>query len=606
VSGICGIIHTDGTPVDADVLGKMTAGMAFRGPDRQQLWQHRSAGFGHALLRTTFEAENEQQPYSLDDQVCITADARIDAQSELRAKLTAAGRSGVSKADDAQLILNAYLAWGEECVKHLIGDFAFAIWDARRQTLFCARDHFGVKPFFYSQRDKRFVFANGLDCVRIHPSIRGELDELAIANFLLFGSFEDWAATAFADIRRLPPGHTLVLSAQDLTVASYWSLPDLEVSYREAGDYVEHFSLLLDQAVSDRLRSDKVAIEMSGGLDSTSLAAVARKLMQAEGRPFELCAHSVIYDRLFADPERRYAQQAADYLGIPIHFLVADDYRLYGFHLAQGKMPEPCHAPQIAMDVHLAEAIGSTARVALTGWDGDALLAESPKPYLRTLARQRKYLSLVQGIGAYALSERRLLPLNWRDRLSRKNSAAAPLPTFPPWINREFATRLHLHERWARSQQASRLPHPLRPYALKSFGLVRELSNFFDNYDPGVNGQLVEYRHPMMDLRLISYCLSLPPLPWCVRKRILREAMRGCLPESVRLRAKTALAGNPYLAHLHSPESDWVDGFKASPWLGKFIDTAMIPARGSGPDSEAELVNLRPLTLNFWLCCLSI
>ena len=90
-------------------------------------------------------------------------------------------------APDSELILHAYAAWGEACVQHLRGDFAFAIWDARRKVLFCARDHFGVKPFYYAELDGVFIFSNTLDCVRLHPDVSGELNESAVADFLLFG-----------------------------------------------------------------------------------------------------------------------------------------------------------------------------------------------------------------------------------------------------------------------------------------------------------------------------------------------------------------------------------------------------------------------------------
>ena len=143
MSGICGIVNQDGAPIDRHLLEEMTAFMAFRGPDAQEVWTNASVGFGHTLLRTTFESEHEQQPFSLDGKVWITADARIDGRDELRKKIAARGRDRIEGVTDAELILHAYDSWGEDCVKHLIGDFAFAIWDGPRKRLFCARDHCG-------------------------------------------------------------------------------------------------------------------------------------------------------------------------------------------------------------------------------------------------------------------------------------------------------------------------------------------------------------------------------------------------------------------------------------------------------------------------------
>src|SRR5260370_40495699 len=144
MSGIVGIINLDGAPVDRDLLRRMTEFMTFRGPDAQEIWIDGNVGFGHTMLRTTWEAETEKQPLTLDGKVWLTADARIDGRTELIAELEAKlrtkvqisrgsnGNSSESRIpNDAELILLAYEAWGEDCVKHLIGDFAFALWDKR-------------------------------------------------------------------------------------------------------------------------------------------------------------------------------------------------------------------------------------------------------------------------------------------------------------------------------------------------------------------------------------------------------------------------------------------------------------------------------------------
>ena len=171
MSGIVGIVNLDGAPVDRELLRRMTDFMAYRGPDAQEIWNDGPVGFGHAMLRTTWEAETERQPLSFDGNVWLTADARIDARADLIAKLEAKGRAGAKLANDAELILHAYHAWGDDCVNHLIGDFAFAIWDGRESRVFCARDHFGVKPFYYAQRRHFFVFSNTLAFTRRFPTI---------------------------------------------------------------------------------------------------------------------------------------------------------------------------------------------------------------------------------------------------------------------------------------------------------------------------------------------------------------------------------------------------------------------------------------------------
>jgi asparagine synthase (glutamine-hydrolysing) len=195
----------------------------------------------------------------------ITANARLDARDD-------------SNRSDAELILHAYEKWGDDCVKHLIGDFAFAIWDGRRQRYFCARDHFGVKPFYFTHINDKFVFSSSLNELRLDPRVSNTLNEIAVGDYLLFGVNQDLSTTIFKDIQRLKPGHTLTFGNGSITAKPYWT-PEAssEVRYRDPSSYVEHFSELLSRAVKDRVTTDRVAISMSGGLDSTSLAALARE-----------------------------------------------------------------------------------------------------------------------------------------------------------------------------------------------------------------------------------------------------------------------------------------------------------------------------------------
>ncbi len=206
MSGIVGIVNFDGAPIDRDLLSRMTASLDFRGPDARRTWiaEGNNVGFGHTLLRTTYEAEHEQQPCTLDGNTWIVADCRVDAREELVAKLRAKGRDASLHRPDVELILHAWHVWGEECVEHLLGDFAFAIWDAPRRSLFCARDHMGVKPFYYAHIGSTLIFSNTLDCVRMHPAVSDTLNDLAIADFLVIRSEPGPGVKRplFADIQR--------------------------------------------------------------------------------------------------------------------------------------------------------------------------------------------------------------------------------------------------------------------------------------------------------------------------------------------------------------------------------------------------------------------
>ena len=601
MSGICGIVSSDAAPVDRSLLEKMTVSMEYRGPDARSVWHGDRAGFGHTLLRTTFESESERQPLCVDGRYWITADARIDGRSELKRKL--AGRRGVSDAlTDAELILHAYSKWEERCVDHLIGDFVFAIWDGDRKRLFCARDHFGIKPFFYSVRGHCLVFSNTLDCVRLHPGVSNALDDLAIADFLLFGTNQNTWGTAHADVRRLAPAGCLTWSKDGLEIRKYWSLSSgASVSYRKTNDYVEHFRELLAKSVEDRLRTFKAGVEMSGGLDSTSVAAMATKVLAQKGRAFDLRAFTIVYDRLIPHEERRFAGVAAQALGIPIHYCVADDDRLYErFDDRDARFPEPRNEWDAAVAYEELKRQAEHSRVALTGWDGDALLSESPKPYFRKLLREGRLVKLAVGLLGYAAAERRL-PRRLFARQGGSPANPAEEPKFPVWINPALEKRLGLRARWLEVTTSVRELHELRPFAHAMFENLSATADFFDGYDPGTTGLPLEVRHPLLDLRVVEYCLSIPPFPWSTRKRLLREAMAGHLPDSVRLRQKTPLVHWPLSKMLHDPRNRWIDGFEAFPGLDTYADRSKIPLVWGAQEAEDAWINLRPLSLNLWM-----
>jgi len=211
MSGIVGLISEE-VDVDRPLLIRLTESLSFRGPDGVGVWCNGVAGFGRTLLNSSREATAQAAPFSLDGRTYIVADARIDGRPALLRKLRDVGVDCGDAATDDELILRGYLAWGHDCVLHLLGDFAFAIWDCRRHQLFAARDHFGVKPFFFAVLDDGLLLGNTLNCLRLHPGVSEQLNERAIGDFLLFGFNHDATTTTFADICRLPPAHTLTWS----------------------------------------------------------------------------------------------------------------------------------------------------------------------------------------------------------------------------------------------------------------------------------------------------------------------------------------------------------------------------------------------------------
>ena len=293
MSGIVAIFHRDGAPIERALLQSLVDFLAYRGPDARETWMGSSIGLGHTLLRTTRESFAERQPVGFEGRYWITADARLDGRGELLAALDLSRSDFGPSIPDSELILRAYAKWGAACVEHLRGDFSFAIWDEHTKQLFCARDQFGIKPFYYASVGSVVILSNTLDCIRRHPAVSGRLNDLAIADFLLFDMIRDPAATSFADIQRLPPAHTLVCGRDGISLRRYWVLPaSAPIHHKRPMECVEQFRELLDHAVADRLRTNSVGILMSGGLDSPTVAASAQRTLARNGSTVGLCAYT--------------------------------------------------------------------------------------------------------------------------------------------------------------------------------------------------------------------------------------------------------------------------------------------------------------------------
>lgn len=601
MGGIVGVLNVDGRPLDDTLLPRLTSALSFRGPDRQR-WRMIAAhvGLGQTLLASTDLSGGVEQPFTLDGATWIVGDARVDARQDLVAELESGphGAAG-EEAPDLELILRAYSRWGERCVEHLLGDFTFAVWDGPRQRLFCARDHLGVKPFYYAQCGTAIVFSNTLDCVRCHPAVSGELNDSAIADFLLFGVNQDPASTVFRDIRRLAPAHTITWANQQLRCRQYWTLPiDEPLFLKSAHEYSERFTELLRRSIRDRLRTARVGILMSGGIDSPTLAATALEVLRKDSAGFALHAFTSVYDRLIPDEERYYAGLVATHLDIPIHYDVRDDETsLMQWGQIAVHTPEPVDNPAaVAASHEFLERAASTARVFLYGEGPDNALQYEWRPFVSYLLSERRVSVLARSV-LHDLAIHRRVPF-W---CSIKHSATARREQdewrerFPEWLDDSFAARYECRQRWESSRQPPVSPHPVRPSAFAGFGRTLWPS-WFEECDLSAARAHIELRHPFLDLRLLRYMLAVPAMPWCRNKLILRRSMRSSLPSQVLRRRKTALAG---CADLKRVEAGGFPELSPSPDLLRYVNPHKVPRT---PRTAVELrATLRPLGLSYWL-----
>lgn len=553
MSGIAGIYCLDGEPADLELLSRVTGRLAHWGPDGASHWLHGSVAFGHGLLRTTPESAHEKLPVTNDrGDLVITADARLDNRDDL---LSALGLDATpaEPVTDAELILRAYERWGEACPGRLIGDFAFAVWDARSGRLFCARDPIGIKPLYYRFDGKRFLWASEPWALLVDGA-GPRSPNLSLVCLYLLGRYDEPGETLFQGVFRLPPAHYMVLEAGRLREARYWDLdPGAAIRYRTDAEYAAHFLELFREAVRVRLRSqDRVGAWLSGGLDSSSIVCMARALRRegiASGTGLE--TFSLVFDELSCD-ERRYIAEVVSRSGVQANYVPWGAHR--GGPEPEGVWQHPdsgyvrsflWEGPALA----LAKKRG--IRIMLDGIGGDDVLAAG-YDHLTDLARGGRLLELVTqlrhdaaylGIRSpaslfFAYCLRPLVPRPFKMML-RPLLRPFRGDGIPLWVDAAALRRLGVEERLRSVAPRPRFPtHAQQRMA----DLLRDGWN--TNVALDIIGRFaarfgVEPRYPFFDRRLVEFLLAIPEEQrWRGEwpKAILRHAMSGILPEAVRTR----------------------------------------------------------------------
>ncbi len=547
VAGISGIAQFDGSPVTHDALRAVAEGAPHRGPDGIFYQRFKDCGFAHLALNADPANKKTAQllRHEQDGRVwLITADARIDNRTELRSSLGIDDKPIAN--DDCELILLAFLKWDIACVSRLIGDFAFAIWDADNQTLFCARDPLGVKPLHYTKLSRGLCVASAAQQILQHPEISSRLNEGTVGEYLA-GAGENLQETFFVGIQSLAAGHTLVARRHGIQVARYWHPEDLPlIQYADPRLYAEHFRELLITAVTERIRGfERAAITVSGGLDSSSIASVA----QHYDTDTKIQGFTQIYDQLVQCDERDYSRHLTHELGLDIEPVPTERFWLLADEAAfcpQLESPFQSFASCMRYLYERCQDLGIT--VLLTGHGGDSLLTGSGLSYLDRLLRgdlgvfrdmrvhaALRHRSMLELVSRYLL--RPLIPNTVKAILQTKSPWQDP--AFPAWIEPQFANRIGLSHR-LRTQ--SRLPginsrgRHERVTEMLHLGSVARAIYYLDRTASEFG---LECRHPFLDRRLVEYVLSLPNEQLFhagKTKVVLRNALRGILPEAIRNR----------------------------------------------------------------------
>ncbi len=594
MSGIVALVWGENRLAHEPTLANMTARLHYRGPHGQATWTDNLAGLGHAMLNTDSARPRSAQPLTIDNQIWITADARLDDRQRLVTTLHRHGASVTLLSSDEELILAAYRQFGPDCVQHLLGDFAFAIWDRPARRLLAAVDRFAIRPLYYAVLGTAFVTSNCLDTLRRHPDIGTKIAETALADFLAFGFYGDPGATLFEGIQRLPPAHSVLFENGRAGIQKYWSpgMQQLELP-SNSKEVIELFQTTFRAAVSDRLVAGSQNLLLSGGIDSAMLAATAIGLQRKNADKGVLLGHTAVYEHLIPDDEGYFAKLVAESLGLRISLYVADDLEVLDWvDGLEWTPPEPLEMPGLGTAVRLYRKLAAESSVVFTGHDGDTLFKASYGKHFFEQFRQGTYGQLIRDLAWYGLRKRRVPILGWLSHRDSQNKPKPP-PPIPAWLRPEWLNHVGLQERWRDSSSLTTVSSPRArvAQALSSPFYART----FDVFDPAYTGQALEFRHPFMDARVVDLLVALPSVPWCVDKELLRQSLRGHVPDPVRLRPKTPLREDPVVLQL-AQRAEASLSRSLHPDLERFIDSSKL----SLADGGQVWTDLRVFSLNAW------
>ncbi|MEO5898379.1 MAG: asparagine synthase (glutamine-hydrolyzing) [Vicinamibacterales bacterium] len=557
--GIAGIVASDQLHTDErETVVAMRDVISHRGPDDAGLYVDAYAGLGHRRLSIVDVSAGHQPLSNEDDSIWIVFNGEIYNHADLRRELESTGHRYKTRTD-TETIVHAYETWGDACVDHLRGMFAFALWDAPRRRLFLARDRMGVKPLYWAHRHGRLVFGSEIKSILQSGIVDRRPNEAALPE-LLGTRYLSGEETLFKGIYRLMPGHTLVFEDGCVTVRKYWDVPvgrsnaeTAAISDREA---VDRFRDLLTESVRLRLMADvPLGMFLSGGLDSSAIAALMAGMID---RPLQ--TFSVAFkDRAFSELD--YARQVSTAIKADAHEVVIDDQDFFG---ALPRLiwheDEPIAHPSSVPLYFVSELASRHVKVVLTGEGSDELLAGYGK-YPRALVNWRAaaaYSAVPEALRSWvASSVVPRLPARFARYAKRSFLAVEATPESMFFDNfaaigvrrqRELLSAAHgssvtAAQAYSSSRAYFDAPngHSTTLDRLLYADLKTYLVELLMKQDQMSMAASIESRVPFLDHKLVEFAASLPTrlkLRGFKTKWILREAVRGILPSEIITRKK--------------------------------------------------------------------
>jgi asparagine synthase (glutamine-hydrolysing) len=555
---MCGITGLVGTlRTDRGTLQAMNDALAHRGPDGEGFFWPESGqvGLGMRRLAIIDVAGGDQPIFNEDGSVCVVFNGEIYNFLDLREELEARGHTFATHAD-TEVVVHAYEEFGVECLQHLWGMYALALWDAREQRLLLARDRLGKKPLVYFDDPRGgLAFASELHALFAHPSVPRQVEPRAIDDYLTY-LYVPAPTTAYRDVKKLPPGHRLIWQAGRVTVEPYWQVRFSEKLRISEGEAVEQFGVLLRDAVRRRLIADvPLGAFLSGGMDSSSVVAEMAELSSGPVKTFSIGFGERDFDEL------HFARQVAQHFGTEHHELVVEPHALDVLPTLVRHYGEPYGDSSAIPTYYVAQLTRQHVTVALNGDGGDELLAGYERHWAARVAARYDTIPRFVRHGLI----RPLIPLLPEPRQRRaflrrakRFMTAAHLPVLDRYLHwvgafgpalkadlytSDFRATLAGNDsgHWLRDALA---PEPgLDPVdaVLRADALLYLPEDLLAKVDIASMANSLEARSPLLDHRIVEFCAALPSsykLRGRTSKWLLRQLMRDRLPPEILTRPK--------------------------------------------------------------------
>jgi asparagine synthase (glutamine-hydrolysing) len=619
MSGIFGIVRFDGAPVEVDQIARMAALMKPWGRNAITTTIDGAVGVGHALTHSTPEDVHTAMPVMLADRgVLVTAQGRLDNRDELEARL---GIEHAHATADSTVMVHAYEKWGEQCAARMHGDWSLAACSTRDRRLFLARDHHGNTSLNVYRDPATGTIAFASDARALHAiGAPRRLNELYLAQVLVSWSAYHGPQTIDLDISRIPPAHTAVADERGMRMEQFWDpMGNADLRLGSLDEYAEGLLAVYDEAVRARCRSvGPIAVTLSGGLDSGSVAALAQREVAGHGESLRAFTHVPLADTSGSVGAARFGDEtvmsstSAEYLGIREHQL-RDSHSVTpvaGIKASLGTLDAPSHAASNAFWIQdlLTAAVDGGASTMLTGQGGNATISWTGMSPGHTFRSRLRTNGVRGGLGYLQplwLQRRRELA---RLQASRWSSSS---------INPDFADRVHLselaaaaigidHSRFAQRQTARDQRGAITQPGASRVGDLWALQSAYGGID---------VRDPTADARVIDFTFAVPDDVFISRagldRMLIRTAMAGLMPDQVRLNPDRGRQSADIVARLRmcAPEVDAALAEIASGSAGQYVSLprmrdAWLAAQASDDTTTTHRsgsVLLRGMMAGLWL-----